>query len=391
MNWRKYEPAGNPPGPHPVVTPPAPGTAANVCCPALTLTDSTPEGPGRADPPALWSGRPGRSRRPWGKPPALHDPSALGSRRSCRTDRPRGSCRPCCPCRPGRPYWTGRPLRPWWSSGPRGPCRPCRPCRPRLTPLDGRLARIALGGRLDNPRLTVRRTLTGMNDAACIRDAGAGDPGGHRETETGRTTKNDERPAPECGEESHLPSSFAWEGRLALPSDRPRRGVTIPSRNRARSQSAADSPRSTGLGSARARCGPVRSPAAPALVFASAAEARTIHVRSDAQFASAERTLSRSGGKIVLHAHLYRKLVVKPRSRRLLRIVGTRGARVQQPDLRRDRSASRSGGVPGRADHRQRARAGTTLPRHPPARPLRERAANAVLRLRSSIARRAAV
>ena len=66
-----------------------------------------------------------------------------------------------------------------------------------------------------------------------------------------------------------------------------------------------------------------------ALAFASAAEARTIHVRSDGQFAKAERALSRSGGKIVLHAHLYRKLVVKPRSRRLLRIVGTRGARVQ--------------------------------------------------------------
>jgi hypothetical protein len=66
-----------------------------------------------------------------------------------------------------------------------------------------------------------------------------------------------------------------------------------------------------------------------AAAFASAAEARTIHVRSDGQFARAERALSRSGGKIVLHGHLYGRLVVKPRSRRLLRIVGTRGARVQ--------------------------------------------------------------
>jgi Right handed beta helix region len=66
-----------------------------------------------------------------------------------------------------------------------------------------------------------------------------------------------------------------------------------------------------------------------ALVVASAADARTVRVRSDAQFAKAERALHRSGGTIVLLPHLYRKLVVKPRSNRPLRIVGTRGARVQ--------------------------------------------------------------
>jgi Right handed beta helix region len=66
-----------------------------------------------------------------------------------------------------------------------------------------------------------------------------------------------------------------------------------------------------------------------ALALASAAEARTVYVRSDAQFVRAERALRVSGGRIVLLPHLYRKLVVKPRSRRPLRIVGTRGARVQ--------------------------------------------------------------
>ena len=67
-----------------------------------------------------------------------------------------------------------------------------------------------------------------------------------------------------------------------------------------------------------------------ALAFASAAEARTIHVRNDSQFARAERALSRSRGKIVLRPYLYRQLVVGPRSRQLLRIVGTRGARVER-------------------------------------------------------------
>ena len=66
-----------------------------------------------------------------------------------------------------------------------------------------------------------------------------------------------------------------------------------------------------------------------ALTFASAAEARTVYIRSDAQFARAERALRVSGGRIVLLPHHYRKLVVNPRSRRPLRIVGTPGARVQ--------------------------------------------------------------
>ena len=59
------------------------------------------------------------------------------------------------------------------------------------------------------------------------------------------------------------------------------------------------------------------------------AEAKTIRVKSDAQFARAVKQLRHSGGRIVLRAHLYRKLVVGPRSRRPLRIVGGRGVRVQ--------------------------------------------------------------
>src|SRR3954447_3305344 len=55
-----------------------------------------------------------------------------------------------------------------------------------------------------------------------------------------------------------------------------------------------------------------------------------VRVASDAGFARAVRRLSVSGGTIVLRPQLYRSLVVPPRrSTRLLRIVGTRGARVQ--------------------------------------------------------------
>src|SRR5687768_14698992 len=57
-----------------------------------------------------------------------------------------------------------------------------------------------------------------------------------------------------------------------------------------------------------------------------ATRGKTIHVRSDAQFAAAERALRGSGGTIVMLPHLYRHLVVGSRSARHLRIVGTRGA-----------------------------------------------------------------
>jgi len=53
-------------------------------------------------------------------------------------------------------------------------------------------------------------------------------------------------------------------------------------------------------------------------------------VHGEAEFARAERYFRYSGGKIVLRPYRYRQLVVGPRSRRLLRIVGTRGARVER-------------------------------------------------------------
>src|SRR5262245_22794483 len=55
-----------------------------------------------------------------------------------------------------------------------------------------------------------------------------------------------------------------------------------------------------------------------------------VRVSSEAGFANAVRRLNLSGGTIVLRPQLYRSLVVPPRaSTRELRIVGTRGVRVQ--------------------------------------------------------------
>jgi hypothetical protein len=55
----------------------------------------------------------------------------------------------------------------------------------------------------------------------------------------------------------------------------------------------------------------------------------TLVVRGEAEFAAAVRYFRWSGGRIVLRPYLYRRLVVGPRGRRPLRIVGTRGARVE--------------------------------------------------------------
>jgi hypothetical protein len=68
---------------------------------------------------------------------------------------------------------------------------------------------------------------------------------------------------------------------------------------------------------------------AAVLGCASTAEAKTIRVKGDAQFAKAEKALRRSGGTIVLRPALYRKVVLGPRSRRPLRVVGMPGVRVQ--------------------------------------------------------------
>ena len=69
--------------------------------------------------------------------------------------------------------------------------------------------------------------------------------------------------------------------------------------------------------------------AVAALVLAAPAGARTIVVKNQAQFDKAVKQLRKPGGRIVLRPHLYRKLVVGPRSRKPLRIVGRRGVRVQ--------------------------------------------------------------
>jgi hypothetical protein len=76
------------------------------------------------------------------------------------------------------------------------------------------------------------------------------------------------------------------------------------------------------LVSALALLGAAGSSAAPA-------RATTLYVSSDASFARAERALRSSGGTIVLLPRLYRRLTISARSRRPLRILGTRGARVE--------------------------------------------------------------
>ena len=57
---------------------------------------------------------------------------------------------------------------------------------------------------------------------------------------------------------------------------------------------------------------------------------RTLVVASDHAFLRAERALARTGGTIVLQPRLYHRLTISARSRRPLRIVGTRGARVEE-------------------------------------------------------------
>jgi hypothetical protein len=55
-----------------------------------------------------------------------------------------------------------------------------------------------------------------------------------------------------------------------------------------------------------------------------------IVVRGEAEFQAALRYFQHSRGRIVLRPYLYRRLVIGPRSGSPLRIVGTRGARVEQ-------------------------------------------------------------
>ena len=61
-----------------------------------------------------------------------------------------------------------------------------------------------------------------------------------------------------------------------------------------------------------------------------AAAPRTLTASNDHSFLHAERALAGTGGTIVLLPRLYHRLTISARSRRPLRIVGTRGARVEQ-------------------------------------------------------------
>jgi hypothetical protein len=70
--------------------------------------------------------------------------------------------------------------------------------------------------------------------------------------------------------------------------------------------------------------------AAPATDASAARHPRTLVVSSDGTFLRAERALAHTGGTIILQPRLYHRLTISARSRRPLRIVGTRGARVEQ-------------------------------------------------------------
>jgi hypothetical protein len=72
------------------------------------------------------------------------------------------------------------------------------------------------------------------------------------------------------------------------------------------------------------------------------AGSKTIRVRNDRQFQVAVSKLANSGGTIRLLPHFYRSLVVPPRSDRRLRIVGTRGVRIQRLLFDRTKNVSLS-------------------------------------------------
>ena len=79
------------------------------------------------------------------------------------------------------------------------------------------------------------------------------------------------------------------------------------------------------------------------LVGAPAAESaasKTIRVRNDKQLQAAVSKLRKSGGTIRLRRGIYRRLVVRGRSSRPLRIVGTRGVRIQHVLFDRTKNVS---------------------------------------------------
>ncbi|MCZ7587970.1 MAG: right-handed parallel beta-helix repeat-containing protein [Gaiella sp.] len=99
---------------------------------------------------------------------------------------------------------------------------------------------------------------------------------------------------------------------------------------------------------ARAATAAVALAAAVALVQAGEAGASTragarqatVRVGGEVEFDMAARALRSTGGTIVLRPRLYRRLVVRWRSDRRLRIVGTRGARIERVDFEGARNVS---------------------------------------------------
>lgn len=77
--------------------------------------------------------------------------------------------------------------------------------------------------------------------------------------------------------------------------------------------------------------------AAPA---AEPAASKTIRVRNDKQLRAAVFRLANSGGTIRLLPNAYRRLIVRPRSSRPLRIVGTRGVRIEHVVFDRTKNVS---------------------------------------------------
>ena len=77
--------------------------------------------------------------------------------------------------------------------------------------------------------------------------------------------------------------------------------------------------------------------AAPA---AEPAASKTIRVRNDRQFQAAVSKLAHSGGTIRLLPNAYRQLIVRPRSSRPLRIVGSRGVRIERVVFDRTKNVS---------------------------------------------------
>ncbi|MGH3118835.1 MAG: right-handed parallel beta-helix repeat-containing protein [Gaiellales bacterium] len=73
---------------------------------------------------------------------------------------------------------------------------------------------------------------------------------------------------------------------------------------------------------------------------AESAASKTVHVRNDRQLQAAVFRLASSGGTIRLLPNSYRRLFVPPRSSRPLRIIGTRGVRIERVVFDRTKNVS---------------------------------------------------